>query len=119
VRPGRPDLGPIDDVVIPLAHGARLEAREVGSSAGLAVALAPVDLAARDLRQVLLLLLFVGELEQHGPQHRRAEEAHGRRVGRDPCHLLLEDACLLLREASPAVLRGPRGRRVAAARVRL
>ena len=53
VRAGGPDLLAVDDVVVAIAHGARLQAGEVAAGARLAVALAPDDLAARDARQVL------------------------------------------------------------------
>ena len=54
----RPDLLPVDDVVVAVAHGARLEAGEIGAGTGLGVALAP-RVVPEDARQEALLLLGV------------------------------------------------------------
>ena len=53
-----PHLAAVHDEVVAVAHRAGLERGEVGAGVRLRVALAPADLAARDLRQVLALLLL-------------------------------------------------------------
>jgi hypothetical protein len=50
-----------------------LQAGEVGPGARLRIALAPADLAARDLGQEALLLLLGAVLQQRRPEHRDAE----------------------------------------------
>src|SRR4030095_13852276 len=76
---GRPDLLAVDDVVIAVEHRARLEAGEIAAGARLRVALTPADLAAGDLREVLLLLLLVAEHEERRADHRQAETDQRRR----------------------------------------
>ena len=63
VGAGCPDLGAVDDEIVAVFDGPRLQAGEVGTGTGLAIALAPPDFAAHDFRQVLLLLFFVAELQ--------------------------------------------------------
>ena len=79
----RPDLLPVDDVVVAVARRARVcKAGQVGAGARLAVALAPADLAAHDRRQVLALLLLAAVLEQHRAEHPQAEAASAARGSR-------------------------------------
>ena len=60
------DLRAVDHVVVAVFDGARLQAGQVRTGAGFAVALAPPDFAAHDLRQVLVLLLL-GSRTPRGP----------------------------------------------------
>src|SRR6185312_11260163 len=107
-----PDLLAIDQPVVALVLAAGLQRGEVRPRARLGVALAPADLAVDDLRDVLGLLLFAGELQQHRPQHPQPERGERAAVAGQ---LLLEDARLVGREAAAAVLLRP-GRRGPAAR---
>ena len=106
VRAGRPDLLAVDDVVVAVADGARLEAGEVGAGAGLAEALAPGIFAADDPRQrrVLLLLRAVDDDRRAGPA---VADAAGPR-GSPPRELLAEDELLLHAQSAAAVLLRPR-----------
>src|SRR4029453_6925041 len=112
VRAGRPDLGAVDHVVVALAHGARLEAGEVGARAGLGVALAEHDVARHDPGQVLGLLLGRAELHDHGPDHADAHGEDARRV--DGNAFAGEDVALGGAPAGAAMFRGPGRRRPAA-----
>ena len=87
--------------------------REVRAGFGLAVALAPADFAANDLRQVLAALLLGAELEQHGAEHPQAE-ALERLAAAERAQLLVEDGRFVGRQAAAAVLARPRRRRPAA-----
>src|SRR6185312_11601672 len=78
----------------------------------LAVALAPSDLAARDLRQVLALLFLAPELEQRGPEHPDAEAAQ-RQPAAHLALLFVEDLRARRIEPRAAQLAWPRRRRVA------
>ena len=77
-----PDLLAVDQPVVALVLAPGLQRREVGAGARLGIALAPADLALDDLRQVLGLLLLVGELQQHRAQHPDAERDQRRAVAR-------------------------------------
>ena len=112
----RPDLGTVDDVVIILAHGPSLKAGEIGSGAGFAVALTPLDFASGDFGEVFLFLGLVSEFKQNGSQHRCSEEADGRDMGSDSRHLFVQDAHLFLAEAASPIFRGPSRCRVATTR---
>src|SRR5690606_902577 len=68
-----PDLLAVDQIVIALVLSLGLQAREVAARARLRIALAPADLAARDLRQEALFLFLGAIFEQGGPEHRNAE----------------------------------------------
>ena len=102
---GGPDLLAVDDVLVAVAHGARLEAAEVGAGAGLGVALRPRDLAGEDVADVLLLLLLGAVDEHRGAEQHHAGAADGGRLGAG--HLLVEDHLLHRGEAGAAVLLGP------------
>jgi len=81
VRVGGPDLRAVDDVVVAVGHRGGGQARQVGAGAGLGIALAPPVLAAADARQVLRLLRFGAEGDQHRAQHDHAHRQANRRVG--------------------------------------
>src|SRR6185437_6810059 len=103
---GGPDLVAVDQEMLALRHRARLQAGEVGARLGLAIALAPADLAARDPRQMRALLLLAAGFEQHRAQHPDAE-ALQRRPAIEPPHLFLEDARFAGNETAAAILLGP------------
>ena len=106
-RIGRPDLLARGAPTVAIALGRRLQRRKIGARVRLAEALAPDDLAARDRRQVLLLLLG-----RAVPHDRRAHpvDAHVLRAAglvMRP-HLLAHDGLLPRRRAAAAVLLWPR-----------
>src|SRR5256884_13247 len=106
-RPARgPDLLAVDEEVVALVLGARLEAREVRAGVGLRVELAP-DLLGREHPLQVALLLPVGPVDDD----RRADEADPEPVDRrrraDPRHLVLDDRLLHRRGGPAAVLRRP------------
>src|SRR5262249_54486755 len=112
VRAGRPDLGAVDDVVLAVAHRARLEAGEIGARARLGIALAEGDVARHDPGQVLGLLLRCAELHDHRPHHAQAHaEAAGRAA---PRAFAREDVALGGAPAGAAIFLGPGRRRPAA-----
>ena len=73
VRHAGPDLLAVDDVVVAVEHGARLEIGEVAARVGLGEALAPDLLGGEDLGEVPLAL---GRRAM--PHDRRAEHATAR-----------------------------------------
>src|SRR5260370_11138858 len=105
---GGPDLLAGDDVMVAVAHGARLERREVGARAGLGVPLDPEILAVVHTRQEALLLGVGTEAQQDRRAHAHAE----RHDGRAPrgAALLLEDVALHDGPVRAAPLLGPAGR---------
>src|SRR5947208_1048304 len=112
-RPARgPDLLAVDEEVVALVLGARLEAREVRAGVGLRVELAP-DLLGREHLLQVALLLPVGPVDDD----RRADEADPEPVDRrrraDPRHLVLDDRLLHRRGGPAAVLRRPQHSHVA------
>src|SRR3990172_3551806 len=64
-----PDLLAVDDIVVAVLHGVTLQRGQVGACSRLAEALAPVDLAAGDSRQVPSLVLFGAADDDGGPHH--------------------------------------------------
>src|ERR1019366_2644480 len=98
----RPDLLPVDDPLVAVENGVRLQAREVRARVGFGESLAPRDLALQDAGDELLLLLLGAPLQDRGADQRVAEEvrAHGRTgVG----ELLVKYDQLQEREALAAV----------------
>ena len=110
---GGPDLLAVDDEVVVVHFGPRGQRRQVGAGVRLRVALAPADLAARDLRQVLALLLLAAVLQQRRAEHPDAE-ALQRRAALERGHLLAQDRRLRVREAAAAVVARPGRHRPAA-----
>ncbi len=98
-----PDLRAVHDVVVAVAHGARLQAREIRTRSGFRIALTPVVLAGEHLRQVTRLLFIARVCEQRGRQQVRTLIEHARRAGARA--LLAEDEQLCGRPAGAAVLR--------------
>ena len=87
-------------VALVLAEG--LQADEVAARARFAIALAPADFAARDLGEVMDLLLLGTEFEQRRAEHPDAEAVE-RRARIDALHFLLEDLRLFGRESRTAI----------------
>src|SRR5262249_22327782 len=78
--------------------------------AGLRIALAPADFAARDLGQVLELLRLVAVLEQRGAEHPDAKAVE-RRTATERAHFLAQHVGLVLGQATAAVFARPGGHR--------
>src|SRR5262249_41866349 len=114
---GGPDLGAVDDVVVAVAHRARLEAGEVGARAGLGIALAEHDVTRDDPGHVPGLLLGRADLHDHRPAHARAHGEDARRVPRG--RFAGEDVALGGVPAGAAMLLRPGRRRPAPARQQL
>ena len=108
VGAGRPDLLAVDDVVIAVADGARLQRSEVGAGAGFAEELAPDVFAGDDLREVGGFLL-VGAVDHDRGAGPAVADAAGP-WGAAPGELLAEDELLLHAEAAAAVFLRPGGR---------
>ena len=108
-----PDLRAVHDVVVAVAHGARLQTREVRTRSRFRIALAPVVFAGEHLRQIAGFLFFARISEQRRRQQIRALIQHARRTGARA--FLAEDEQLRRRPAGAAVLRRPMHRAPAAA----
>ena len=105
---GRPHLLAVDDPLIAVEHGRRLDRREVGAGIRLREPLAPPRLSLQDAREELLLLLFAPPLQERRSDERVTEEvAAHRRLGAG--ELFGERDALHRGEALAAVLRGPGG----------
>jgi len=102
---GGPDLGAVQDVVIPVRLGAHLERGEVRPRAWLGVALAPVVVAGQDAGQVEGLLFGRAVLLDAGADHAQAHRRQRRRAGARA--LGGEDVALHLVPARAAVFHGP------------
>jgi len=105
VRERGPDLLAIDDVVIAVAHGLGLERGEIGTGAGLGIALAPPCVVLDDAREVGALLLFRAERVDDRPGHVHAE-GNDRRCTGAP-ELLVEGERLRRAPAETAMLLRP------------
>ena len=105
-----PDLLAVDHVVVAVDHRRCLQRREIGPGVGLGVSLAPADLPARDLREVLALERLAAELQERRADHGEAE-ADERRRQVEPRDLGLEHLGLVAREPAAAVLARPPRRR--------
>ena len=112
VGAAREDLGPVDDVLVAVAHGPGLQRGQVGARLGLGVADGEVDLAGQDAGEEERLLLLGAVAHD-----RRADgvDRHERERRARPPGLVEEDelvgggpalAAVLLRppDAEPAVL---------------
>src|SRR5712692_956237 len=102
----RPDLLAVDEEVVALVLGARLEAREVGARVRLRVELAPDLLGGQHLPEVALLLPVGAVDDDRRADEPDAEAVDGRRGG-EARHLVLDDGLLHRRAPPAAVLRGP------------
>ncbi len=98
------DLGPVDDELVAVDHGARLQRGQVRAGVRLRVADAEVDLPGQDLGQEELLLLLAAVV--HDRRADRVDGEHGHR--RPAAHgLVEEDELLDGGTALTAPLRGP------------
>ena len=103
----RPDLLAVDEEMVAVVFGARRQRRQVGAGVGLRVALAPADLAARDLRQVFALLRFAAvAAAAPGRASRCRTHCSGERQP-SAAHLAAQDSCFLARETAAAVFLRP------------
>src|SRR5579885_2099818 len=103
-----PDFRSVNDEVVAAILGARLQRGEVGTGSRLRVTLAPSNFAARDLGQMLALLLLVAVLQQRRPEHPDAEAVE-RRAAAERAHLLAQNLGFLVRKTTAAILPGPFG----------
>ena len=110
-----PDLLAVHDVVVAVAHRARLEGREVGTGLGLGEPLAPQHVAGGHARQVARLLLRGAEAHD---QRTDVVEVHVLRTTRFPRrpHLFAHDGLLPHRSVGAAVFGRPAQREPAARR---
>ena len=100
-----PDLGAVDDVVVAVAHRARLQRGEVGARARLGIALAPIVLAGENPRQIEILLLRRAEADDDGADHL---DAHDVDVGHAGAGAFgLEDPALRRRPVRAAMFHRP------------
>ena len=104
VGTAREDLGPVDDVLLTVAHGPRAQRGEIGAGPGLGVADGEVQLAGEDLRQEERLLLLGTETHDGRPDGVDGDEGE-RRAGAP--RLVEEDELVRRRPALPAELLGP------------
>jgi hypothetical protein len=112
VGAGGPDLLAVENVVVAVADGLRLDSREVGAGGGLGVEGAPGVLEVGDLGDELVLLLL-GAVEHEGgadPGDAHVEADGGGGVG----HLLVVDDLLHDAGFHAAVVLRPGGREPAA-----
>src|SRR5690606_23675630 len=107
-----PDFRPVDDPMIALVFAEGLQRDEVAARTRFRIALAPADFAARDLGEVMDLLLLGAEFEHRGAEHPDAEAVE-RRACIDALHFLAENLGLFGRETSAAISLGPVGHRIA------
>ena len=108
VRLAGPDLLSVEDELVAIRNGARLQRCEIGAGVWFAVPLAPDDLAGRDARQVLRLLLVVAVEDD-----RRAEITDGGGVDdrrARVAHRLVVNDLIPVRQFETAVLLRPRRR---------
>ena len=104
---GGPGLGAVDDIMVAVALGPRLERSEVGTRTRFGIALAPPVLAGQDARQIALLLRLAAEGDDHRADHGDAERNDPWRPG--PRHLLVEDMPLHRRPAGATMFDRPAG----------
>ncbi len=109
---GGPGLLAVDHVVVAVAHGAGLQARQVGTCARLGIALAPPVLARKNARQVMVDLLLGAKLDDHRGDH-VDPKGHGTRRAEGRA-LLIEDVLFHRAPGGAAQLHRP-ARRVPAA----
>jgi len=101
-----PDFRAVDEVVV--AHVLRFcaQASKIRSRIGLAVTLAPTNLAVDDVRNVLLLLLFGCVEQQSWAQHIQTK-ATQRTSSADARHFFAQDLSFGARETTAAVFSRP------------
>jgi hypothetical protein len=107
----RPDLVAVDDVVITVARGHRLERQEIGAGVGLAEALEERGLAAGDARQHLALQTLAAVLNDGVARRPAVGERSKGRAG--PGQLLEQDELVHQRPLLAAEGAGPAHRQPA------
>ena len=100
-----PGLLAVDDVVVPVAHGARFQRRQIRTGAGFRIPLAPPLLSRADLRQESPLLRGGAEGHDDRRHHLGAEGNQARTAGQR--RFFLEDVLLHRVPARAAELHGP------------
>src|SRR5690554_1554210 len=113
IRMRRPGLLTVDDELVAVALGLHLHIGKIGAGVRFRIALTPADLTTRDLREVLVFLLLVSELEERRADHREPKTNHRTRKA-EGTHLFVEDGRMLPAEAGAAIFFGPSRRREAA-----
>src|SRR3954471_19424908 len=93
MRAGRPDLLPVDHIVVAIELGPSLQRGQVAPRARFQITLAPGDGSARDARKMFALLLLRAMNDQRRPDHAYAEDALA--VRRAVIAKLLGEDCLL------------------------
>src|SRR5437763_7841073 len=106
VRVRGPDLLAVDDEIVAVAFGARLQRSEIGARVRFGITLAPANEAGGDLRQVLFLLRLGAVFQKRRSEHGDAE-GNERRPRADRRHLLPDDLGFLAIEAAAAIFPGP------------
>src|SRR5579864_122946 len=105
----RPDLLAVDDIeriAVPRdALGACLQRSQIGTGAGLRIALTPPVLHRHDARQKIVTLRRCAEFLQHRPDHRQTERHLARRTRGEA--FLIEDIALRSVPPCPAVFDWP------------
>ena len=90
VRVRRPDLLTVDDPVVAVEVGARLNVRQVAARIRFGVSLTPQFLAPADLGQESILLLDRTEVDERGADQPFTDVAESTRAA-GPCVLLVEN----------------------------
>ena len=108
LRQRGPCLLAVDDIVVALPLRLCFERCEIGTGAGLRIALAPPVVAGVDARQVVVLLRLVAEFHDDRCHHGEAEGDQRGRAGGGI--LFVEDVPLHGRPAGAAPFHGPAGR---------
>ncbi len=109
-RVRRPDLLPVDDVLVAVAAGGGAQARQVRACLRLGVALGPDRVAAQHRGEPALLLLLGAVLDDGGRGDVQAGAERSRHPG--PGHFLVVDHLVGERQLHAAELARPAGARV-------
>ena len=110
VRSRAPYLLPRDDPVVAVAIGARRDVRQVRAGAGLREQLAPRLVAAKERRQIAILLFLRAVEDDRRPGHAEPGDVE-RDVRADTGLLLLPHEVLRRAKTAAPELPRPRGRR--------
>ena len=109
MRQRGPDLLAVEDVVVTVAHGFRLERGQIRTGLRLAVALAPNVFAGEHAGQVFLLLLVCAVDDDRRARHPQPDDQVQRTRRSMERHLLVEDELLHHRHVRTAILLRPGG----------
>ncbi len=111
MRVARPDFRAVHDKMVPVDLGTAAQSRQIRPVVGLGEALAPDNLALQHLRQVERLLLLAAALDDGRCRMADRDEQEVvpvARIGIGAVQFLLPDELVDGREASPAIVFGPR-----------